>query len=213
MANSYVTNTQIKALMPDTTWGTSYDTLLTTLAERASRAIDRFTGREQGAYAVSTDTTRYFDGAGGVEQWIDEMAALPTTVAVAETGIIDGSANTGGTYTTWAAADYVPWPDNALAQGKPIMRLDVELLSGSKTIWTSYRRAVKITGKFGYSTTAGTPPEVVQATAIQAVRYFKRSQQAYTDTGAIVELGQLRYVSEIDPDVKNIVMHLRRLTV
>lgn len=54
-----------------------------------------------------------------------------------------------------------------------------------------------------------------EATAIQVVRLFKRSQQAFADAGASAELGQLMYVKRLDPDVEAILMAggLRRLTV
>jgi hypothetical protein len=48
---------------------------------------------------------------------------------------------------------------------------------------------------------------------IQVVRWFKRSQQAFQDVGAIVELGQLRYVQRLDPDVQTIIQHLTRVAV
>ena len=54
-----------------------------------------------------------------------------------------------------------------------------------------------------------------QACLIQAGRWFKRGQQAYADAGASVELGQLIFAKQLDPDVEAILMTagLRRLTV
>lgn len=211
MASVYCTNTEIKAVMPDTTWGTTYDALLTAIAERASRAIDTLTGREPGAYKAGTAAARYFDGSGCGELWVDEMAVAPTAVAVAESGDVDSSAGSGGTYTTWAASDYLLWPANALVMGQPYLRLDVDIQSGSKALWYAYPKAVKITAQWGYSTAV--PPDILQATLIQAVRWFKRGQQAFADTGAVTELSQLRYVKALDPDVATMVEHYRRLMV
>ena len=50
------------------------------------------------------------------------------------------------------------------------------------------------------------------ATIIQASRWFKRGQQAFQDTGAVVELGQLRYTQKLDPDVAALLGFLRRVT-
>src|SRR3990172_2498086 len=174
----YVTLVEIKNTLPDTTWSTAYDAILTSLITRAIRAIDRFTQRGDGEFAATgNDTTRYFDGMGDNELWIGELAAVPTTVAVAEGGDVDGAGGTGGTYTTWAATDYLVYPRNALAKGRPILRLDVDINNGTKAYWYPYPKSVKVTGKFGY---AAVPPEIVKkATTIQAMRYFKRAQQAY----------------------------------
>ena len=204
--NDYCTAAEIKAAMPDGNWGTSYDTLLSILAARASRTIDRYTARKPGAYKVDADVTRYYDGSGEAEQLIGELAAAPTSVAVAEGGDIKTP-----TYTLWASTDYMLWPYNALDRGEPYTRLVIDNLNGSKSVWYEYPKSVKIVGKFGYS--AAPPDDVVQATIIQAARWFKRGQQAFQDTGAIVELGQLTYTKALDPDVALLIEHLRRMAI
>ncbi len=117
------------------------------------------------------------------------------------------------TYTALLAADYFMWPYNALAEGVPYQRLDLDVINGTYRLWYGYPRAVKIVGKFGYSTEA--PDMIVQATVTQAVRWFKRAQQAFADTGAIVELGQLRYTQRLDPDVVMVLSDAgyRRVTI
>lgn len=197
---NYCTVDDIKVTLGDTEWDASYDRLLTRLTEAASRLIDRATGRDAGAYYAASDTTRYFDGSGRREQWIDELAAAPTSVSVAESGDL-------GSYTAWVASDYIAWPYN----DTPILRLDVDQLYGTKSLWYHYPRSVCVVGKWGFS--AEPPAEVQMATVIQAVRWFKRGQQAFRDVGAIAELGQLSYVKALDPDVIEIIKHLRRLTV
>ncbi len=213
MPEDYCTVAEVQAVLPDVSWGTSYDVLLAELITRASRAIDRFTGREPGAYAAGTDSTRWFDGSGTDEQWIDELAAAPTAVLVAGGGQVDGAGGTGGSYTEWSVSDYRPWPHNALERNEPYLRLDVDQLNGSKAVWPRYPKAIKVTGLFGFASTANTPPEIVQATIVQAVRSFKRGQQGFQDVGAIEALGQLQYVKTLDPDVAEIVHHLRRFEV
>jgi hypothetical protein len=42
------------------------------------------------------------------------------------------------------------------------------------------------------------------------MRWFMRAKQGYQDAGAIMELGQMTYVKELDPDVQKI---LRRWQV
>jgi len=198
----YSTAANVKALMPDTTWGTKYDTLLTTLIARASRLVDALLHREPGAFSVTNESTRYFYGSGESKQYIGELAAAPSAVSVAETGVVDTVGGSGGTYTLWAATDYYPWPPNRLLQGKPYLRLDVDVHNGSKTIFYKYPKAVKVTGYFGFATSSNQPEEIRGATEIQVVRWFKRGQQAFQDAGAITDLNQLRYVKELDPDIK-----------
>jgi len=182
-------------MMPDVSMGETYDALLDWLATRASRLIDGYFKRKPGAFAVDTDETRYFDGSGCGEQWIDELAAAPTSVSVAEKGDITS-------YTAWASTDYMLWPYNALLEGMPYLRLDLDRLYGTKTTWYSYPKGVKVVGKFGFSTAA--PDELVQAATIQVIRWFKRGQQGFKDVGAIESLGSLAYVKELDADVKQI---------
>lgn len=199
MADSYVTAGDAQAMLVDTDWTATYTELLDMLGERASRVIDRVTGREPGAYQAGlTPAARLFDGYGGVEQWVDEMAAAPTLVEVDEGGVY--------TYTTWTTSDYTVWPYN----GTPYRRLDI-LRTGSHARWPSYSRSVRVAARWGYSLVP--PADIAQAATIQTVRYFKRAQQAFQDTGAVIDLGQLRYVKELDPDVALMVAHYRRMAI
>jgi hypothetical protein len=211
--NDYCTNTQVKAVMPNDPafTGSTYDTLLATTITRACREIDRYLNRKPGAFKVDTDVTRYFDGSGCAELWIDELAAAPTSVGVAESGVVDSSAGTGGTYTSYAASDYLLWPYSALDDGQPFMRLDIDLFNGTKALWYRYPKSVKIVGKFGYSATV--PADVEMAAVIQSVRLFQRSKQAFRDTGAIQELARLTYTKALDPDVAEMIKHLRRQAI
>lgn len=211
--------------MPDGNWQTDYDTLLGILATRASRVIDKWTGRSPGSYYVTTDATFYYDGpnsgrsgnlvyayderlGGGSfpnsQLWIDELAAVPTSVSMSLNGDLTS-------YTAMAATDYICWPYNALEDGIPYTRLDLDILYGTHKIWYSFRKGIKIVGKFGYSTSI--PDDIKQATIIQAARWFKRGQQGFQDAGAIAELGQLRYVKGLDPDIEMMLMHYRRITI
>ena len=192
--------------MPDGNWSTTYDTLLAVLAKRASRAIDRYLKRKPGAFYVNTDVTLYFTGSGSRTLWIGELAAAPTSVSVAETGDI-----VTPDYTLWAETDYMCWPFNALDAGMPYVRLDIDQLNGSKSVWYSFPKSVKIVGKFGYSTSV--PDDVMQVACIQTARWLKRGQQAFQDTGAIMELGQLTYTQRLDPDVANLIDWLMPVTI
>lgn len=47
---------------------------------------------------------------------------------------------------------------------------------------------------------------VQQATIMQALRWFKRGQQAFTDTGGVVELGTLLYTKKLDPEIETMLL-------
>jgi hypothetical protein len=204
--NNYCTLGDIKDALPDTDWGTNYDALLTYLAGAASRALDRTTKRPPGFWNVTTDTVRQYIGSGVAQQWVDPLAAAPTLVEMDVTG--------GGDWVAVNSTDYYLWPYNAVDLGQPYRRLDFSPLH-SQTYYLWYRwqgqPSIRITGKWGWATK--TPDEVKQAATIQAVKWFKRAQQAFADTGAIIELGQLRYTKALDPDVAEMCKSLTRITV
>lgn len=199
---NYVTAAEVRAQSPSIP--SSADTLLGTLATAASRLIDRYCKLPPGSFASDTDVVQYYDGSGCLEQWIDPLAALPTTVQVAETGQGDSAAGNDGVYVTWSRSDYFIWPKNALTDLVPIKRLDINLLFGTKVLWYAFPNSVKITGKFGYSTSTNMPPEIAQAALITTTRWYSRGQQGFRDTGGVVELGQLTYTKALDPDVQMI---------
>jgi hypothetical protein len=209
MANDYITTTQAKAVMPDDTFSTSYDSLLTATITRASRSIDKYTGRHPGAYAVSSTETRYYDGSGCEYLWIDELATTTgLSVSVAEGGVVDTYNGTGGTYTAWTSTDFRVYPYNAPKLGQPFLRLDIDRLNGSKALFFAFPNGVKVSGYFGYAYTTA-PDAIIQATITQTMRYFQRGKQAFRDAGAVVELGQLQYLQSVDPDVAEMIRYYK----
>jgi hypothetical protein len=204
---AYCTKEEIQASMPelsDTEWGTKYDDIMDELAKRASRAIDLYTKQIPGAYLVTVDTERIYDGSGNSIQTINEIAAAPTKVEVAETGDITN-------YTEWASTNYWMVPYNALAEGRPYTQIELDVQYGTKKSFYKFKRAVKVTGKFGFSTTV--PHMIKEVTIIQASRWFKRGQQAWEDAGAVPGLSSLKYVQTLDPDVQKALEFLREPTI
>jgi len=49
-------------------------------------------------------------------------------------------------------------------------------------------------------------PVVKQATIAQALRWFKRGQQSFQDTGGIAELGTLTYTKKLDPEIESMLL-------
>lgn len=198
--NDYCIVADVKEAMPDGNWGSSYDTLIDGLIARASRLFDKVAGKNPGAFYVSVDTTRYFEGSNTTLQKIADLAAQPTSVSVSETGSIT-------TYTLWASTDYILMPYDAPDLGRPYTELLIDTLNGSKAVWYKYPKSVKIVGKFGYA--VAVPDLVKEATIMQTAKWLKRGQQAFQDTGAIVELGRLTYTKKLDPEVALIAQKFR----
>ena len=176
----YCTLAEIKEQVIDGFYNTDYDAGIGKQITAVSRLIDREVGRwENYFYPSATPVTRYYDGSGCSELWIDEFVSI-SSVAVSELGGVSPS-----DYIVWSASDYIAWPYNST----PIMRLDVDVQNGSKVYWEKYRKAVKVTGIPGYSTT---PPEIIkQACIIQTTRWFMRSKNAWQETGANADVGQV----------------------
>lgn len=196
----YVTVAQVKADIPDSplfdSTDTTYDSVLSGMITAASRLIDKEVGGWANYFMPSTaDTTRYFDGNGESELYIDPLTSL-TSVAVSESG-----GRSSSNYTAWTLdTDFYVWPYNYSAMEEPIRALVVDNDSGSKGVFTKDRKSVKVVGRFGWSSIP--PDDIVQAVKIQTVRWFMRAKQGYQDGGANPTLGEMVYVQELDPDVK-----------
>ena len=207
----YVTVSEIKADIPDSplfdVTDSTYDSVLGNMVTAASRLIDRYVGGwDNFFYPTTDDQTRYFDGSGEEQQYIDPMVSL-TSVAVSESG---GRAVSD--YTTWTNdTDFFVSPYNYASIGMPIMSLVIDNDAGSKGTWGTTRKGVKVTGVFGWSATP--PADIEQACKIQAVRWFMRAKQGYQDAGANQNLGEMYYMKELDPDVKTILQRYKIFNV
>jgi len=169
--------------------GAEHDDTVWDMCVQASRLIDRYKDVEEGAYLASGSEVRYFDGSGTRWLWLDAVPAVSiSTVEVEETD---------GTWTEWASTDYYEYPYNST----PVRRLDVNAKTdGDKGAWTAGRKRVRVTAVWGIATT---PPALIErACRIQVARWFKRAMQGWADAGGQAEMGILRYVQRLDPDVE-----------
>ncbi len=195
----YCTLTELKLAIPESAYvsTTDYDASISLLITAASRLIDREVGRWDNFFYPSTDEqTRYFDGTPGDTLQIDEFISA-SAVAVSESGSV-----TSSDYTTLTAADYYHEPANAALNGKPYLRLIMDYINGAGLAWFPFRKAVKVTGVFGWSTTP--PADVNMACKIQAVRWLMRSKAMFQDIGADIAVGGIVIKGQtgLDPDIK-----------
>lgn len=191
MANTYTNASEIRAAMEKSFKDATQESLLNTLASRASRVVDAMTKVEDGYWYVTASSTRYFSGNGKSYQYVTPMAASPTLVAIAETGITDTATGSGGSYTTLGQADYDLWPYNASLEGRPYERIDL-YRNSSYGPFPKLPKSVKVQAKFGYASDAP-PDDIKHATIACAGWLWKRGQGAFEDAVGNSTLGMLFY--------------------
>lgn len=196
----YCTSTDVKLQLTDTLGGstdTTYDDLIASLVTSASRAIDGYLGVEDNYFYPSSDgETRYYDGVNDYTIRIDDF------ISISALGVSAAGGLSSSDYTAYSSSDYYLLPYNAVAKGKPYNSIEIDVLNSTQNAFPRYRKAVKVTGVFGYSATP--PADVKQACTVMSLRYFMRAKSAFQDAGANPAMGQLFYVRELDPDVKTL---------
>ncbi|HQX18145.1 MAG TPA: hypothetical protein PLA27_17130 [Anaerolineales bacterium] len=173
MANDYTSSTDAFADISEGSYTTSDYPVMSDFVTFASRQIDAAFGRVAGFFYPTTDeVTYYYNGSGRATQYIDEFVSI-SSVAVAESG---GLSSTD--YTTWVeGTDYITYPYNASALGKPFTALGLVDYAGTKGAFYSGQKSVKVVGVAGYS--ASPPAIVAKATKIQAVQWFMKAKMGY----------------------------------
>lgn len=188
MANEYATLAELKAMRRIT--DATSDAALQAALTRASRAIDRKTGRR--FYLDASASARAYNpngrvvcSAGGQVLLVDDIGS--TTGLVVETGT---------TAAGWTAVtDYETHPDNAVALNRPVTGL-LRLV----TTWPSGSTRVRVTAKWGWP---AVPDEIVQATLLLANRLYLRKDSPEGIAGS-ADWGAIR-LSRWDPDVEALV--------
>lgn len=176
--------------------GTQHDTVLTQVIAEASRQIERMTGRNFNQ--TPAGTARTYTAQGGSVLFVDDL------VSVSAIATDDGSR----TYpATWAATDYDLLPDEAPLFGRPYTRIDVA--PTGRYGFPTVARGVRVTGVWGWP---AVPDDIRGATFLLALRLWKRQDAPFGVTGS-VELGQLRAITGVDPDVRTIVATYKRVAV
>lgn len=203
----YVTPEMVRAYMPtnEVATATVWDADVATLCTNCSRAFDTLTFREPGAYAVSDDTTRYFDGVPCTATdfltmiLIGELADL-TSVSIAPNG--------GNSYNPLLVDNYWLWPYNAIAEGNPYSRIDLNPDGGAIKLWPSRPHSIQVIGKFGYSQIV--PADVQEAILLYIVRMLRKAQQNYQDTGTMLDSGVVLIGMKTDHDLQELILNYRK---
>ena len=181
---------------------TDKDDALEFLITRASRAIDRWCGREDSWFvALTVATAREYKGSGKYWQHIDE------NVEVSLVEVKDSPNDTD--YVEWASTDWIAYTgsrDFPNFNLTPYMALMTDTANGDYSVFTASFKpplppmpTVRVTAKWGYAVTV--PPQIEEACIVQVSRWFKRAQSSWADTIARGDFGELRYTNKVDSTV------------
>ena len=220
----YATVAELKSRI-DRTLETDDVTLLGLLTG-ASRSIDNACNRKKDGFVAAVSSAREFVGSGTTIQRIDECAS----VSLVE--VKDSMGDT--TYTAWAGTDWDlfggsnrfprfnigPFDKLMIAYNGNYSSFTSGLsaraennlasLSGASRRGIYNPRAtygiptVRVTALWGYALTC--PPEIREATVMQAARWYKRYKSAMTDTLASEDVGTLIYDKPLDPAIRRILV-------
>lgn len=182
----YVTDAEVKAALGVS--DTNDDAVVALATESASRLVD--------AYA-----SRRFDKTAAVEARVYTATASNGRVVVDDIATATGLVVEADGRTLTAPADYRLHPLNNELHGLPFTYL-------SGTAWPTGAGAVKVTATFGWP---AVPAEVRQAALIQSVRLVQRRHAPFGIAGSPEVGSEIRLLSRLDPDVENLLRHLRRL--
>jgi hypothetical protein len=188
---NYAGTNELKAYLQIT--DTDDDDLLELALEAAAEVINAYTGRRFDAAAAET---RYYmtDETGFI--YVDDLVSV-TTLKTDE--------DADGVYeVTWATSDYLLYPYNAAAYGRPYTQ--IRRTPDGDYYFPRGGRYVQIVGTFGYS---GVPAAVKQACILLAAKLYKRRDAIFGVAGS-ADMGQvLVQIPRHDPDVMNLLASFR----
>jgi hypothetical protein len=210
----------------------SEDATLFNILRAAERKIDQFCNRPDGFVADTTATARHYRGSGRVYQRIDECVEVES-VAVKDSPSDDSyeawdspTTNMAGDGDWFAGSgdpedpDFNSLPytlvfvdpngDQSWFTGETYEQRKRGRARRGADIWARVP-TVEITAKWGYS--VDVPHDIREATAEQAMRWYKRMQGAMADSLASADLGGLMYVQQLDPDIAGILIDGRYVRI
>lgn len=194
ITNGYCTLAEIKAALRLT--DSTDDTLLENSVEGASRRIDGYCGRffyqKQATVELFTRFPYYLP--------IPELASSNITLSTDDAGDRTFS-------TTWSASDYLLEPTDTALTGLPYNKIVAIKDKTFPLFFDPDRPAARLVGTFGWS---AVPDDVREACLLLAMRGFARYNAALGVVGFADMAVQVRAV---DPDVRDLLMPYRKLTV
>ncbi|MGV0853877.1 hypothetical protein [Mycolicibacterium phlei] len=184
-APPYATAAELAHFMGDAV--ATDDAELTLAIEAASRSVDRITGRQFGS--LDAPESRLFTARYDTyrRRWIIDVDDFAT---------IDGtSVEVVGSQNYTVIEQWLPATINAVAAGG--VWTGVVIDSGSPVVPSAAEHGVRVTAAWGWP---DVPSTIKLATLIQASRLFARRHAPFGVAGN-PEVGQLRLLERLDPDV------------
>ena len=203
MSHAYRTVSELKGWLGLS--GSGQDTNLGYALDAATAAIDAYAGRQ---FDIdSAVVTRLYDCEFMDYADVDDIAT--TTGLIVKTLNADGSVAETLTLNT----DYylAPYNSDKVEPVMPFTKIVMAIDKSGKVLPTEHRQGLSVTAKFGFSTV---PDAIKQATLIQASRLFQRKNSPMGFSGN-PETGQpaVVFLSELDPDVKNLIKPFKKTTI
>lgn len=203
MSHAYRTVSELKGWLGLS--GSGQDTNLGYALDAATAAIDAYAGRQfdiDGAVVTRLYDCEFMDYAD-----VDDIAT--TTGLIVKTLNADGSVAETLTLNT----DYylAPYNSDKVEPVMPFTKIVMAIDKSGKVLPTEHRQGLSVTAKFGFS---AVPDAIKQATLIQASRLFQRKNSPMGFSGN-PETGQpaVVFLSELDPDVKNLIKPFKKTTI
>lgn len=182
---AYCTAAEIKAYLSIT--GAGDDTLLGTIADRATALMDAYCRR---TLIASADTTRYFTvgrDTEGRRLWFDDVCAAVTTV-------------TNGDSVEVSSSEYV-----LLHRNNPPY-IGIKILGSAGKAWTytnDPEDAISVLGAWAWFDVGATPADIKHAAVrLSAWIYRQKASSADTDRPLLTDAGVTILPSQIPSDVK-----------
>lgn len=192
--NGYCSLAELKASLDIT--DSIDDSILERAITSASRAIDRYCGRN--FYKVTA--TRLFVPRDNYIVDIDDLVSLTTLKTTDD--------DTQTFDITWSPSDYQLEPLNGVVDGMPTPYTRIRAIGDYTFPLLDGEASVQIAGVFGFN---AVPDEVNYATMIQASKLYKRKD---SPLGVISgEYGAMRVGVRLDPQVSELVDAYRRIRV
>jgi len=203
MSHAYRTVSELKGWLGLS--GSGQDTNLGYALDAATAAIDAYAGRQFDIDLAVV--TRLYDCEFMDYADVDDIAT--TTGLIVKTLNADGSVAETLTLNT----DYylAPYNSDKVEPVMPFTKIVMAIDKSGKVLPTEHRQGLSVTAKFGFSTV---PDAIKQATLIQASRLFQRKNSPMGFSGN-PETGQpaVVFLSELDPDVKNLIKPFKKTTI
>lgn len=192
----YTTLTNVKQALDATE--TTDDTLLSRLITEASRAIDRYvSGNMQMTDYFKAETLTDERGFGliGASGNLLYFPKKPTLSAV--------------TAFAWRSRPWEDWQTMALNE--------INLANNSVVAWSVGVVRGKVEVKLTYSgglgaNTAALPAEIINATDLLTVRFYRELKSGLTDSVGVAELGTLQYTKSLPVRVIKLLAPYKRVT-